>query len=69
MAAANVTQAFNSGLQVEESFIELKCLVQSYLDLAGEDENPMLFTLDKAISRYEVSLNDHQAILHSLVNS
>jgi hypothetical protein len=64
MAEKDVT-SFQSGLKVEDAFIELKTLLQSYVDLAGEAIPPVLFTLERAFDRFESVLIEHQKVLHA----
>ena len=64
MAIENGTESFKSGLVLEEAFIELKALVQSYVDLAGEEIPPMIYTLGRALDRFDAVLKAHQGVLH-----
>ena len=64
MADSHVTEAFGSGCRLEEAFIELKMLVQSYVDIS-EETTPFLFTLEKGVERFESALQMHQAVLHA----
>lgn len=63
MADQNATRSFESGIQIEEAFIELKMLIDSYRDLKP-DGDALLFTLGRAIDRFEFSLQSHQKVLH-----
>ena len=48
---------FSSGLDLEASFVELKQLVLSYTEVAGDGDHPLLFTLSAAIDRFEVAID------------
>jgi hypothetical protein len=63
MAEKDVTEAFESGIKLEESFLELRMLMQSYSDLSGD--SPLIFTIEKALARVYLSLQEHQFILHN----
>ena len=62
------TKSFESGLELEESMIELRALVQSYIDVAGETLPPLLFTLDRSLMRVEQAMSAHQKVLHGAMN-
>ena len=64
MAIENGTESYKSGLVLEDAFIELKALVQSYVDLAGDEIPPMIFTLEHALDRFDVVLMGHLGVLH-----
>lgn len=64
MADSDVTRAFNSGLDLEIAFIELKSLTKSYSEINNGEMPCFLFTLDRAIDRFEVALSLHQSVLH-----
>ena len=67
MDNSDVTQAFNSGIEFESSFIEFKTLVLSYSDLLGEEPNALIYTLERALERLESSLQKHQIVLAEIV--
>ena len=64
MAEKDVT-SFQSGLLLEDAFIELKTLLQSYSEMAGETTPSLIFTLEKAFDRFESVLTEHQKVLHA----
>lgn len=64
MAMVDGTEAFKSGLALEEHFVEFKALVQSYDDIAGEETPPLIFTLERALDRLEAALTSHLSVLH-----
>lgn len=68
MAKSDVTQAFDSGIEFETSFIEFKQLLLSYSDLLGEETTPLIFTLQRALERLESSLQTHQIVLAELTH-
>ena len=68
MANSDVTQAFNSGIEFESSFIEFKTLVLSYSDLLGEEPNALIYTLERALERLESSLQKHQIVLAEIMH-
>ena len=59
MATVNGTELSKSALGVEDAFIEVRTLVQSYVDVAGETLPPLLFTLERALDRFEAILLAH----------
>jgi len=67
MAIENLTQSFESGIELEVAFIELKTLVQSYVDLLGGEITPLVFTLDHAIDRFDAVLKAHLSVLHGAI--
>lgn len=67
MAEQNATRSFESGIQLEEAFIEFKNLIVSYSLLKPEGD-ALIFTLERAIDRFELSLQSHQKILHEILN-
>ena len=64
MAEHDVT-SFQSGLSLEDAFIELKTLLQSFVELSGGSIPPVLFTLERAFERFELVLAEHQKVLHA----
>ena len=64
MAEKDVT-SFQSGLMLEDAFIELKTLLQSYSEMAGDTTPPLIFTFEKAFDRFEAVLMEHQKVLHA----
>lgn len=67
MPSENFTKSFESGTELEVAFIELKTLVQSYVDLSGDEITSLVFTLDHAIDRFDVALKAHLSVLHEAV--
>lgn len=64
MATVDGTESFESGLELEDQFIEFKTLVQSYGDSAGKQTSPLIFTLERALDRLEAALTEHLRVLH-----
>jgi hypothetical protein len=60
---------FQSGVSLEDAFIELKMLLRSYSDMAGDTAPPLIFTLERAFDRFELVLVEHQKVIHADVLS
>ena len=60
-----IKRIFSSGLELEESFIELRILVKSYFEVSGEDVSALLHTIDRSVECVGEKLSAHQVILAS----